>query len=111
MPGPVRISRRTVLRGLGTAVALPMLDAMAPAADLAGAAGKAAAPPKRMAFLYVPNGAHMQAWTPEKEGAGFDLPFILEPLKDFQNDLNVLTGLAQDNAFAHGDGGGDHARS
>ena len=111
MAGPMRISRRTVLRGLGTAVALPWLDAMAPAADLASAVGKASSPPLRMAFLYVPNGAHMQAWTPEKEGAGFDLPYILEPLTPYRNDLNVLSGLAQDGAFAHGDGGGDHARS
>lgn len=111
MSGPVRISRRTVLRGLGTAVALPWLEAMAPAADLAGAAAKVASAPRRMAFLYVPNGAHMQAWTPEKEGTGFELPFILEPLKPFQDELNVLSGLAQDGAFAHGDGGGDHARS
>src|SRR5689334_19243745 len=69
MPGAVRISRRTVLRGLGTAVALPWLEAMAPAAELAR--GEVRALPKRMAFLYVPNGAHMQAWTPEKEGADF----------------------------------------
>ncbi len=115
MPGAVRISRRTVLRGLGTAVALPCLEAMAPAADLAATAratgGLAHAAPKRLAFLYVPNGAHMQAWTPTKEGTGFDLPFILEPLAPYKEDLMVLTGLAQDNAAAHGDGGGDHARS
>ena len=109
MPQPRRISRRTVLRGLGTAVALPWLEAMAPAASPVGGAVHAA--PKRMAFLYVPNGAHMQAWTPETEGAGFELPFILEPLKAFKEDLLVLSGLAQDNAAAHGDGGGDHARS
>ncbi len=109
MPGATRLSRRTVLRGLGTAVALPWLEAMAPAAGITG--GSAAAAPKRLAFLYVPNGAHMQAWTPSKEGAGFDLPFILEPLAPYKEELLVLTGLAQDNAAAHGDGGGDHARS
>ena len=108
-PAPARISRRTVLRGVGAAMALPWLEAMAPAADLASGAIKAA--PKRLAFLYVPNGAHMKAWTPEKVGADFELPFILEPLKPFKNDLLVLSGLAQDNAAAHGDGGGDHARS
>lgn len=111
MAQPWRISRRTVLRGLGAAVALPWLEAMAPAADLTGAGGTIRALPKRMAFLYVPNGAHMQAWTPEKEGADFELPFILDPLKPFKDDLLVLTGLAQDNAAAHGDGGGDHARA
>ena len=60
------MSRRTVLKGLGTAVALPFLEAMLP--KLATAANPAVAP-KRMAFLYVPNGIHMQDWTPEKDGA------------------------------------------
>ncbi len=109
MSQPRYISRRTVLRGLGTAVALPWLEAMAPAASPVG--GSVHPDPRRMAFLYVPNGAHMQAWTPETEGASFELPFILEPLKAFKDDLLVLSGLAQDNAAAHGDGGGDHARS
>jgi Protein of unknown function (DUF1552) len=104
------ISRRTVLRGMGTAVALPWLEAMASAAS-PSAASPVHAAPKRLAFLYVPNGAHMQDWTPKKEGAGFDVPFVLEPVKEFKDDLLVLTGLAQDNAAAHGDGGGDHARS
>ena len=110
MTRPWQISRRTVLRGLGTAVALPWLEAMAPAADLVVGKG-APSVPKRMAFLYVPNGAHMAAWTPEDEGDDFNLPFILEPLASFRDDLLVLSGLAQDGAAAHGDGGGDHARS
>jgi len=112
------ISRRTVLRGLGTAVALPWLEAMAPAAGVNGttpgasaAAGVAKLAPKRMAFLYVPNGAHMPAWTPTAEGAAFDLPATLEPLAGLRDDVLVLSGLAQDGAFAHGDGGGDHARA
>jgi len=105
------ISRRTLLRGLGTAVALPWLEAMAPAAGVAAAGATAGHAPKRMAFLYVPNGAHMAAWTPKEEGAGFELPFILEPLKTFKDDLLVLSGLAQSGGEAHGDGGGDHARS
>ncbi|MCA1685638.1 MAG: DUF1552 domain-containing protein [Planctomycetia bacterium] len=107
----LEISRRTVLRGLGAAVALPWLEAMAPAADLVGKAAAAASAPKRMAFLYVPNGAHMAAWTPEGEGTDFELPFILEPLKEFKDDLLVLSGLAQRGGEARGDGGGDHARS
>jgi hypothetical protein len=111
MRRPWQISRRTVLRGLGTAIALPWLDAMAPAAARAGAGASGPWVPTRMAFLYVPNGVHMQAWTPEKEGSDFELPAILEPLKPFRDDLLVLTGLAQHNAAALGDGGGDHARS
>ncbi len=105
------ISRRTVLRGLGTALALPWLEAMSPAPSVSRAAEAAAGVPKRMAFLYVPNGAHMPAWTPEKVGSDFSLPATLQPLESFKNDLLVMTGLTQDNAAAHGDGGGDHARA
>jgi hypothetical protein len=103
-----RISRRTVLRGLGTAVALPFLEAMEPA--LSRAAGAKAAP-RRMAFLYVPNGAHMPDWTPKEVGANFQLPWILEPLAPFKDDLLVLTGLTCDKARPNGDGPGDHARA
>ena len=103
-----RISRRTVLRGAGTAVALPFLDAMTP---LALAGSGATMPPRRMAFLYVPNGAHMPDWTPASEGAAFDLPSILQPLAPFQKDVLVLSGLTCDKARANGDGGGDHARA
>jgi len=99
------------LRGLGTAIALPWLEAMAPAAALADGSVTAASSPRRLAFLYVPNGVHMAAWTPAETGEKFSLPATLESLKPFQNDLLVVTGLAQHNAEAMGDGGGDHARS
>jgi hypothetical protein len=103
-----RFSRRTVLRGLGTAIALPMLEAMRlPAA----AKDPAKAAPRRMAVVFVPNGAHMPDWTPLAEGSDYALPPILGPLAPFKQDLLVLTGLTQDKAAAHGDGGGDHARS
>ena len=92
-----RISRRTVLRGLGTAMALPMLDAMVP---LAQAAAKKQAP-KRLAFLYVPNGVHMQDWTPTTEGVNYQMPWILEPLAPYQKELLVLTGLTQHHARVH----------
>jgi hypothetical protein len=99
------MSRRTVLRGMGTAIALPWLEAMTPLASAAEAA------PRRMAFFYVPNGVHMPDWTPKGTGASLNLPDILQPLAPIKDDLLVLTGLTQDGAFAHGDGGGDHARS
>jgi len=107
------IGRRTVLRGLGTALALPMLDAMLPvslsAAEVAtDSAGGAA---NRLAYLYVPNGIHMPDWTPQSEGEQFSLPHILEPLASLQDKLMVLSGLTLDKARANGDGGGDHARS
>ena len=105
-----RIPRRTFLRGLGTAVALPFLDAMRPARALAAAAGVKQAP-VRMAFLFVPNGVHMPDWTPQATGADFDLPYILQPLQPHKNEVLVLTGLTQDRGRANGDGPGDHARS
>jgi hypothetical protein len=77
----------------------------------ASAAGVAPTSPTRMAFFYVPNGVHMPDWTPTGVGSNFELPEILQPLAAFKDDLLVLTGLTQDGAFAHGDGGGDHARS
>ncbi len=109
MSGSWRISRRTLLRGLGTSLALPYLEAMSPA--VAWAAGPQPQAPVRMAFLYVPNGAHMADWTPQAVGDGFELPYILEPLAAFKSQLVVHTGLACDKARPHGDGGGDHARS
>ncbi|MEO5804338.1 MAG: DUF1552 domain-containing protein [Verrucomicrobiota bacterium] len=106
-----QIPRRTFLRGLGTAMALPMLEAMSPVTKLFAANREPNSFPKRMAFVYVPNGANMADWTPKKIGADFDFPYILEPLKPFQKDILVLSGLAHDKARSHGDGGGDHARA
>jgi hypothetical protein len=105
------LDRRAFLKGLGTMMALPALESVAPVSAIAQIGKKAAAPPIRMAFIFTPNGVDIPSWTPAKEGVGFDLPYILEPLKDVQSDINVLTGLAQHNAFALGDGPGDHARS
>jgi hypothetical protein len=105
------ISRRTVLRGLGATVALPWLEAMGPLTMWAAGTPEGKAAPNRMAFLYVPNGKNMADWTPKKEGADFDLPAILEPLRSVKDNLLVLTGLTADKARPHGDGGGDHARA
>src|SRR5690348_14336505 len=93
-----QIPRRTFLKGVGTLVALPALEAMAPPLKaLAGAAESASNPfPKRLAFVYIPNGANMADWTPKQAGEDFELSYILEPLKPFQKDLQVLTGLAHD---------------
>jgi hypothetical protein len=109
MSNSSQLPRRTFLKGLGTAMALPMLQAMAPVKTLAGTVGPKA--PVRMAFLFVPNGAHMPDWTPLRAGANFDLPYILEPLTPMKNDLLVLSGLTHDKGRANGDGPGDHARS
>lgn len=105
------LSRRTLLRGLGTAVALPFLDAMVPAfggpASTAGRAAKAT----RLAFVYIPNGAVMKDWTPKTAGAAWESTPILKPLEAYRDDMFVLTGLADKNGNALGDGGGDHARA
>ncbi len=103
------IPRRTFLKGIGTAMSLPLLEAMLPVSAVAQAIDKAR--PNRMAFLFVPNGVNMQHWTPAAEGAGFTLPHILEPLAEVKDSINILTGLTQKHAFANGDGPGDHARS
>ena len=117
MHKPWQVSRRAALKGLGTAIALPLLDAMLPATAFTAfgralqAAEAAKKTPNRMAFLYVPNGIHMPDWTPANVGADFDLPPILQHVAKFKNDFMILSGLAQDGARAHGDGGGDHARA
>ena len=105
------ISRRLVLKGLSTAVALPWLEAMGPLSAWADEASPTKTAPNRMAFLYVPNGKNMADWTPASEGAGFELTPILEPLAPVKDDILVLTGLTADGARPHGDGGGDHARA
>ncbi len=104
------LPRRTFLRAAGVTMALPLLDSMIPAQT---PLLKTAANPKlRLGFCYIPHGAVMAAWTPEKEGAGFELPRILAPLKPVQEQVVVVSGLAQKNAGAtDGDSGGDHGRS
>lgn len=102
------LDRRTLLRGIGTSIALPWLDAMSP---ISRAAKAAESKPIRMLFVMVPNGIHMADWTPSTEGANVLLPRTLEPLAKHQKSLNILTGLTLDGARDHGDGAGDHARS
>jgi hypothetical protein len=92
------LSRRAVLRGAGYAVSLPLLDAMIPAAT--ALAATAAAPKLRMAFVYFPHGAVMNQWTPKADGPDFDLPPIIAPLKPFQKQLTVISGLENKSAIA-----------
>ena len=103
------ILRRTMLQGLGTAISLPLLEAMLPKSRAAAAAAQT--PPLRMMFFMVPNGAHMPAWTPSTQGPGFALPATLEPLQKHRDYVSVFSGLTLDGARDHGDGAGDHARS
>jgi hypothetical protein len=101
------LARRTFLRGLGTTLALPFLDAMRPAfgATLPSPAKM------RLAFVYVPNGIIMDRWTPAAEGVGFEFTPTMKALEPFREQLVVLSGLAQINGRALGDGAGDHARA
>ncbi len=101
------LDRRTVLRGLGTAVALPLMEAMLPTAR----AAEPAARPKRLQVFYTPNGMIMKSFTPEKDGRDFPLSPTLAPLEPFRNHITVITGLAHYNASALGDGPGSHGRS
>ena len=102
------LSRRALLRGAGTALALPWLEAMLPARSMSV---PDSARITRFCTLYVPNGMHMPDWTPALEGRDFELPYLLEPLAPFREHLTVLSGLTQDKARANGDGPGDHARA
>jgi hypothetical protein len=99
------IPRRTFLRGVGTALALPFLDAMVPAF----AAPKA---PLRMGFFYVPNGINMSKWTPATDGTNFELSPTLQPLAPVRDQLLVLSGLDSNQANAlPGEGGAFHTRT
>ncbi len=102
-----KLSRRTVLRGLGVSLALPWLEVTSTVVKAASVASS----PTRMAFIFVPNGVVMNNWVPKTEGYGFQLPRTLEPLASVQNELLVITGLTHDKGRANGDGAGDHARS
>jgi hypothetical protein len=111
-----RISRRTALKGLGVSIALPCLEAMLPGSALAREEAELIpAPtllhPKRMVFIYVPNGVNMAQWVPSKEGKLEALPPTLRPLEPFRDQLTVLSGLTLDKARPNGDGPGDHARA
>src|SRR5581483_9197886 len=91
--------RRTILRGLGAAVALPMLEAMLP--PFARRARAAVKPAHRFLTFYVPNGMAMEYWSPKGEGADFDLSPILEPLAPFRNQMLVLSGIKANWNYIH----------
>jgi hypothetical protein len=104
------LPRRTFLRGVGAAVALPLLDSMVPALGSLRAAAPART--RRLAVAYVPNGIQMEKWTPAADGASFHITPTLEPLRPFRERLLVVTGLTNRPAFpADGEGTGDHVRA
>ena len=95
------LSRRAVLRGAGVAVALPLLESMVPALAALGQAA-AARPKTRLGCIYFPHGAIMNKWMPATEGAGFELSEILQPLKPFYGQINVISGLEHAQAYGSG---------
>jgi len=85
------LSRRTLLKGAGVTIALPLLDAMIPAGT--ALAQTAAAPTSRLGFIYFPHGALQDQWTPVATGRDFDFPFIIKPLEPFRDYVTVVSGL------------------
>jgi hypothetical protein len=104
------LPRRTFLRGMGATIALPLLDAMVPA--LTAQSRTAAAPVPRLAFVYIPNGAIMDQWTPTVEGKAFEFTPILKSLEPHRDRVVVVSNLDSRPAeAAEGEGSGDHARA
>lgn len=103
------LSRRTLLRGVGAALALPWLEAMQPA--LAARRGSQPERARAVMFVFSPNGKKMDDWTPREAGAEFALPHSLEPFAALRQRLSVCSNFWIDGGNAHGDGPGDHARA
>ncbi|TPG47169.1 DUF1552 domain-containing protein [Sphingomonas glacialis] len=101
------MARRTMLRGLGTMIALPFLEAMMPAAKAADLASR----PKRLQVFYSPNGMMMEGFQPSAAGGGLTLPPTLEPLAPHRRYVSVISGLGHPSAAAMGDRPAGHGRS
>ena len=99
------LSRRTVLKGAGASIALPLLDAMIPAGT--AFAQTAAAPSRRLGFVYFPHGALQNEWEPRQTGRELEFPFILEPLEPLREYVTVVSGLRN----KAGEGGVPHDMS
>lgn len=104
------VSRRHVLRGLGTALSLPFLESVGYRA-FAAEAKKPVGKPMRAAWLYIPNGVNVEQWMPTGEGPSYQLSPSLKQIEKHRDDFMVVSGLMQDFARSHGNGGGDHARA
>ncbi|MBZ5636788.1 MAG: DUF1552 domain-containing protein [Acidobacteriia bacterium] len=104
------LSRRTLLRGVGVSLGLPLLDSMVPAQT--PLARTAATSKSRLSCIYVPHGATMDKWTPAADGKGFEFTEILAPLEKFRDRVSIISNLAHPAAGGVGsDAGADHARS
>ena len=85
------LSRRTVLKGAGATLALPLLDAMIPAGTAFAETAASSSP--RLGFVYFPHGALQDEWQPKRIGRDFEFPFILQPLEPFREYVTVVSGL------------------
>jgi len=85
------LSRRTLLKGIGASISLPLLDAMIPAGT--ALAQTAAKPSQRLGFVYFPHGALQDEWQPKQVGKNFEFPYILKPLEPFREYVTVVSGL------------------
>src|SRR5262245_39896710 len=103
------LSRRTFLNGRGVTVALPLLESMFPAAT--ALAQTSARSRTRLSCIYVPHGATMDKWTPATDGAGFELSEILQPLKPFHQQINIVSDLSHPQAYGGGSATSNHNRS
>jgi hypothetical protein len=102
------LPRRTLLRGIGAALALPLLDGMVPA--LTALSRTAANPVRRFGVVYLPNGVIINKWTPRAEGTGFEYSQILKPLEPFRKQLTVISGLTQNRDGETSKSGAVHGR-
>ena len=103
------LARRTLLRGVGAALSLPLLDAMTP--GRAKAAEAAATARKRLQAMHMPNGMAMKQFFPAQVGEGYEITPILKPLEPYRDHFMVVSNLDHVQAEALGDGAGDHGRS
>src|SRR5262245_50539211 len=104
----IALSRRTVLRGMGATVALPLLDAMVPA--LSAMSGTAAKPVLRLGFFHVPNGTYLPNFHPRTPGRDFELTPVLKPLAAVRENFIVMSGLDNREAQSGDEGSGPHLR-
>src|SRR5262249_21346975 len=105
------IPRRTFLKGVGTTLALPLLDGMVPAFASSANMDAGGKSPLRISVIYGPNGRIMQHWTPKQAGAGYEMSRALAPLSDFRENMLVVSGLNIKAADPVGnEPGGVHAR-
>lgn len=105
----IALARRTFLRGIGTTLALPLLDAMVPA--LSAMARTAAKPVPRLGFFYLPNGVAQRFWDPKGVGTNFEFSPTLRSLEAHRNQLVVISGLGNSTAISKTQGSGPHTRA